>query len=347
MIYKRPQFVEYVISRVIIFALLILTTIVITISFVSPHNALFAMAILIVGFSILIYAIYILVLSIQRELLSINSYFDNIEDEKHLFTQELEDINQTILKILKRAKKREEIKQKYNAKIKLKNAQRGDMISAIAHEFRNPIASIMGYSQTLVEDKDIPTPIHDKFLNKIYNNGTKIEALLSRLVLWNKFESGEASLRPSQFGLYPLIEDIKASLEEKYPNRDIIIKGDRLKLEADFTLIEVVIKNLIENALKYSKDKVIVEITKQKISVTDSGFGIATSDINKITKKFYRSSTHSWDNSMGLGLSIVKSILQLHSSSLEIKSQEHIGSTFSFDISKMVVLNNSLDKGVK
>ena len=337
MIDNRPSFIDYIMSRVIISALIIITFIFIFISIFLPNQALFSMAILVVGFTLLIYIIYRLALGIHTELLTLDSYFEDVDDETHLFTQEFENINQKILKTLKQAKKREELKQKYNTKLKLKNRQRGDMISAIAHEFRNPIASIMGYSQTLVEDKDISPPLHDKFLNKIYNNGTKIESLLSRLVLWNKFESGEASIYPREFELYELIEDIKISLEEKYPNRDIIIKGKKFKIEADPTLIEVVLKNLIENALKYSKNEITVKIERDKVSIVDYGFGIASNEINKITKKFYRSGTHSWDNSMGLGLSIVKSILELHKSSLDIKSQEEVGSTFSFDISGMVV----------
>jgi signal transduction histidine kinase len=88
----------------------------------------------------------------------------------------------------------------------------------------------------------------------------------------------------------------------------------------------------MENALKYSKDEVVVKIDAGKVSVTDKGTGISSSDISKVTKKFYRSGTHSWDNSMGLGLSIVKSILALHGTELEIVSEEEKGSTFSFHI---------------
>jgi len=66
--------------------------------------------------------------------------------------------------------------------------------------------------------------------------------------------------------------------------------------------------------------------------VIDKGTGISSSDITKVTKKFYRSGTHSWDNSMGLGLSIVKRILELHGTELEIKSEEEKGSTFSFHL---------------
>ena len=205
------------------------------------------------------------------------------------------------------------------------------MISAIAHEFRNPIASIMGYAQTLEEDKEIPQALQEKFLNKIYNNGVKIEALLSRLVLWNQFESGEATLHPSQFDLYTLAQEVTTSLEEKYPQREIVLEGSSHMVEADRTLLEIVLKNLIENALKYSKDEVVVKID-DRISVIDKGAGISSSDISKVTKKFYRSGTHSWDNSMGLGLSIVKSILSLHGTELEIESEEEKGSTFSFHI---------------
>jgi signal transduction histidine kinase len=304
----------------------------------DTDTALMAITILILGFSIFIYAIHRGAGRMQRELQMINKYLDklekidNIDYKAHFFTQEFEDINQNLIKVINSAKKREEIKQRYNAKLKLKNRQRADMISAIAHEFRNPIASIMGYAQTLDEDKDIPSELQEKFLRKIYNNGVKIESLLSRLVLWNKFESGEATLHPSHFDLYKLVEEVKASLEEKYPQREILIEGSTYMIDADRTLLELVLKNLMENALKYSKDEVLVKIVGDQLSVIDKGAGISSSDISKVTKKFYRSGTHSWDNSMGLGLSIVKRILALHDTALEIESEEEKGSTFSFHI---------------
>jgi two-component system, OmpR family, phosphate regulon sensor histidine kinase PhoR len=337
---RRPHFTEYIMARLVTLA--VFTSIVFSIIFLLfiPENdiAYKAIGLLILGFSVFIYAIYRGAERMQKELLIINQYLNNLEKTEkidykaHFFTQEFEDINQNLIKVLDSAKKREEVKQRYNAKLKLKNRQRADMISAIAHEFRNPIASIMGYAQTLEEDKEIPYALQEKFLGKIYNNGIKIEALLSRLVLWNKFESGEATLHPSQFDLYLLAQDVKTALEEKYPQRKIVIKGSSYMVEADRTLLEIVLKNLIENALKYSKDEVVVTIDDEQISVIDKGAGISSSDITKVTKKFYRSGTHSWDNSMGLGLSIVKSILALHGTELQIESEEEKGSTFSFHI---------------
>ena len=338
--YRQPHFTEYIMARLVTLA--VATSFIFSILFLTlipdDNIAFISIGLLTFGFSIFIYAINRGANRMQKELQRINTYLENLDKTEkidykaHFFTQEFEDINQNLIKVLNSAKKREETKQRYNAKLKLKNRQRADMIAAIAHEFRNPIASIMGYAQTLEDDKEIPQALQEKFLGKIYNNGIKIEALLSRLVLWNKFESGEATLHPSNFDLYALVNEVKTVLEEKYQQRVIVLEGSTYMVDADRTLLEIVLKNLMENALKYSKDEVLVKIDAGDVSVIDKGTGISSSDISKVTKKFYRSGTHSWDNSMGLGLSIVKSILALHGIELEIESEEEKGSTFSFHI---------------
>jgi len=338
--YNRPHFKEYVMARLVTIAvgIFILFSILLLLMIEDTEVVLLAVMLIALAFSLFIYAIARGADRMQKELATINKYLSRIDkaDEMHykarFFTQEFEEINQNLIKVLKASKKREDVKQRYNAKLKLKNRQRGDMISAIAHEFRNPIASIMGYAQTLEDDKDIPPALQEKFLGKIYNNGIKIEALLSRLVLWNKFESGEATLHPTSFDIYQLALEVKSSLAEKYPTREILIEGESHVIEADRTLLEIVLKNLIENALKYSKEEVVVVVRDGRVSVEDKGAGISADDITKVTKKFYRSGTHTWDNSMGLGLSIVKSILSLHDTKLEIKSEESKGSIFSFSI---------------
>jgi signal transduction histidine kinase len=304
------------------------------------NNADAYMAIVLLGlaFILFVFTIHKGAKRMQKELTTINTYLQNIDTVEKIdyktrfFTQEFEDINQNLIKVLKSSKKREDTKQRYNTKLKLKNRQRADMISAIAHEFRNPIASIMGYSQTLQEDADIPKPLQEKFLGKIYNNGNKIEALLSRLILWNKFESGEAKLSLTKFDIVALLQENQSCLSDKYQERNIIINGTTYIVEADRTLIEIVLTNLIENALKYSKEDITITVKEGIVAVSDKGAGISSTDITKVTKKFYRSGTHNWDNSMGLGLSIVKNILSLHGSKLEIQSQLDVGSTFSFQI---------------
>jgi signal transduction histidine kinase len=334
-----PSFVDFVMGKLIFIATVMgAVDIFLVVSF--ELNSYEIIALIVISMGVLLYAIYKEAVRIQNELRVINRYLKNLDDyhkldkETLFFTKEFENIKQNLIKVLKKAKKREDIKKKYNAKLKLKNKQRADMLSAIAHEFRNPIASIMGYSQTLTDDKDIPQNLRDKFLAKIYNNGAKIESLLSRLVLWNKFESGEAKLHKTKFDTKILLVEIIQSLKEKYKHRDIIIQGDTLEIEADRTLMDVALKNLIENALKYSKDEVIVILESGKICIQDFGVGIKEEDIAKVTKKFYRSGEHNWDNSMGLGLSIVKTIVELHGFKLSIKSKKNEGSTFCIEMGK-------------
>lgn len=238
-----------------------------------------------------------------------------------------------------RYRKKRRFKNKMESKIKIKNRQRNDMISAIAHEFRNPISVIMGYAQTLTDDPNIDTNLRIKFLSKIYDNSHKIEAVLARLILWNKFESKSAKLDISTFSLHELATEIVLTLKEKYINRNIKINSDNSIVEADRLLIGMVMHNIIENALKYSKDDVIVDIKDMTVKTSDSGVGISSDDIASITKKFYRSGTHDWDNSMGIGLSIVKQILKLHNSELIISSIEGSGSSFSFVLKNKMVSN--------
>ena len=338
--YKRPHFKEYVMARLITMAVLLflLFSLLLVLLVKDENTVILVIGLLALSFAIFIFAIARGAKRMQKELNTINTYLKNLDEiesidyKTHFFTQEFEEINQNLMKVLKKSKKREDTKQRYNAKLKLKNRQRADMLSAIAHEFRNPIASIMGYSQTLQDDPEIPSDLREKFLGKIYNNGNKIESLLSRLIMWNKFESKETTLHKTSFDMLTLVNEVKSALEEKYIGRDIQIVAESYVVEADRTLMEVVLKNLIENALKYSKENIIVRIENGVVSVEDKGVGISENELDKVTKKFYRSGTHTWDNSMGLGLSIVKTILNLHGSKLEIQSTKGEGSTFSFKL---------------
>ena len=336
--YERPSLSEYVIARLITIVIFV-TALFALIIFFTPaeyKNNFFYITLFIASQMLLLLSVYYGTKRVAKELKNVENYLSgavaNAEPSARFFTREFESVNRKLIQILRKMQKREKEKRKYTAKIKLKNRQRSDMLSAIAHEFRNPIAAIMGYSQTLTEDEDIPSGLRLKFLGKIYNNGEKIEELLSRLLLWNRFESGEQKLQMSKFNLKPLTSEIAINLEDRYKGREILVEGESLMVRADKALMEIVLKNLIENALKYSKETVVIKLHEYRVEVFDQGVGISKENIEKVTKKFFRTEEHSWDNSMGLGLAIVKQILKLHHTVLEIESEEDKGSIFSFKI---------------
>jgi K+-sensing histidine kinase KdpD len=125
-------------------------------------------------------------------------------------------------------------------------------------------------------------------------------------------------------------------LQGKYPKRTLLYTGESLMINADKTMMDLVITNLTDNALKYSEDKVEIVLDGTRLRVIDHGIGIAAHELELISAKFYRVQKNSWDNSMGLGLSIVSYILKLHTTSLEISSIQGEGSTFGFSLDGLI-----------
>ena len=244
-------------------------------------------------------------------------------------------ISQRLKNLAKKLQNREKQKRKYTAKLRLMNKQRNDILSAISHEFKNPVASIMGYAQTLEEEPDIDIKIRKKFLSKISSNGEKISQMLDRLALSVKFDNNDLDINPSEFDLQLLCEEVVSNIRLKYKDRYIYLHTSKYIINADKTMIELVLINLLDNALKYSENDVEVILENDKLSVVDMGIGIKEEHLDKVTSKFYRVNKNSWDNSMGIGLAMVSYILKAHHSSLEIKSTYAKGSSFSFSLKEM------------
>lgn len=101
-------------------------------------------------------------------------------------------------------------------------------------------------------------------------------------------------------------------------------------------MIELVLINLVDNALKYSDSDVKVVLKEDELYVKDRGIGIKEEHLDKVTSKFYRVKKNSWDNSMGIGLAMVSYILKMHKSKLEINSKFAQGSVFSFSLKEML-----------
>jgi len=285
-----------------------------------------------------LYGAYILSQKIRREIDTIIANLQLIADKEYKigiashFSFEFFEIANYLKKLASKLEKREKQKRKYTAKIKLISQQRSDVISAISHEFKNPIASIMGYAQTLLEDPNAAIQIKKRFLEKIVTNGQKISTMIDRLTLATKFENGDFSTQNSTFDIAKVASDCVQNFREKHPSRTIISDLSEHSITADRTMMDIVISNLIDNALKYSDDAIEVVLENDALHVKDYGIGIKEEDIEKVTQKFYRSNSYSWDNSMGLGLALVSYILKLHHTNLEIQSTLGQGSDFSFKL---------------
>lgn len=246
------------------------------------------------------------------------------------YSHEFNQITRYLSKISKVLAKQNKQKDKYTAKLKSSNSQKDDIITAISHEFKNPISVINGYSQTLIEDENINPNIRKKFLEKIHINGTRLTKLIDTLRLSIRLDEKKQTITYTNVNLYNLSIEVKELLSETYKNRTITITGqENTTILADEMLLTIAVTNLVENALKYSEDTVHIKFTKLFFAVEDQGIGIAEKELKKITDKFYRVSSNTWNNSLGLGLSITTNIIQLHNFKLQIKSVHNQGSTFT------------------
>ncbi|MEJ2373826.1 MAG: HAMP domain-containing sensor histidine kinase, partial [Sulfurimonas sp.] len=224
------------------------------------------------------------------------------------YSEEFSLITKLLTKVSQIIVKQEKKKSKYTNKLKDLNKQKDDIISAISHEFKNPIAVVNGYSQTLLEDQDINPNIRQKFLTKIHNNGVKLSELIDTLRLSLKLDSKQHSLQLSNFNLYDLLEECVENIQINYTGRKIIIEGAKdIEIKADRTMLSIVFSNLIENAIKYSEDEVYINFDQNQIEFIDTGIGISKKD----------------------RLFLVDNIIKLHNFKLDIQSVENEGSTFT------------------
>ena len=272
---------------------------------------------------------------IGKEIVKINFFLDKISKKDYSFNisnsfiKEIDliykKLNQVKIDIIKLDKK---LNQKA-AKIRLKNTQLEGILSAISHEFKNPVAIIKASSDTLKNDSLMSEEFKNKFIEKIIKNSQKIVNLVDKIKL--SFTQKEITLNINEFNLKEIVKDVKNELLEKYKDRNILISGSDTLIKADKILIRQVILNLSENALKYSNDEVILQINEDSFFVKDRGIGIEEENLNLITKRYFRVSKNNWDNSLGLGLYIVKQILKAHNFNFIIKSEFNKGSTFGFE----------------
>jgi signal transduction histidine kinase len=304
---------------------------------------------LVAAFSVLIVIALVIAYNISKktryDILQITHYLDQISAKNYRavlkpeYFREFLQISIMLKNLVKKLHNRDKQKRKHTAKLRLINKQQNDILSAISHEFKNPIAAIMGYAETLHDDLNIDPKIREKFLAKILSNTHRITLMLDRLALSVKLENNDLSIKPSTFDLSEVCTESISILQAKYPNRIIRYNGLSKPVYADKTMIELILTNLIDNALKYSEEEVTLTLTERTLSVSDKGIGIAPAELDKITSKFYRVQKNRWDNSMGLGLSIVSYILKLHDTTLHIESTLGVGSTFSFSLENLIQKN--------
>ncbi len=226
---------------------------------------------------------------------------------------------------------------------------RKEFIGDISHELKTPIFAIQGFVETLLNGALEDSEVNRVFLNKTMRNVNRLIYLTKDLMEISKLETGELKSSLQDIYLWEIISDVVESLQYKAQkeNVDIHVKDfdKNLQVRVDRNQIRQVLINLIENGIKYNRPGGHVEINveqhphepdKINVEVKDTGIGIESKDLSRVTERFFRvdKSRSREKGGTGLGLSIVKHIMEAHGEKITIESEPNKGSVFSFTLTK-------------
>lgn len=246
---------------------------------------------------------------------------------------ELEELRQKAAKLKKETnKKLDEMSLIHTEQDKM----RRDFTANVSHELKTPLTSIKGYSELLrdgiVKSEDIP-----RFAGKIYDESHRLITLVGDIIKLSQLDGNDVEVKIESIDLYELtlavISQLEMAASEK--NVTVTLSGDRASIMGGEQIVEEMIFNILDNAIKYNRDggevkiKIRQRIDGVELEVSDTGIGIAEEDIPHIFERFWRADkSHSKEvGGTGLGLSIVKHGAMFMSAGVSVKSKINEGTT--------------------
>ncbi|TLU82977.1 MAG: PAS domain S-box protein [Chlorobium sp.] len=227
---------------------------------------------------------------------------------------------------------------------RLRNLERmrRDFVSSVSHELRTPLSSIKGYTETLLEGAISDPEYATAFLQIILQESEQLEALVNDVLDLSKIESGriEYHFKPVSIAnaVNRSVELLRRQIEQKQIRLDVTIPEDLPPVFADEEYLDIIVRNLLDNAIKYVDDrngKIRISAFRSgdsvHLDVEDNGIGISTQDLDRIFERFYRvdKARSRKSGGTGLGLSIVKHIVLAHRGNITVRSRLNQGSVFS------------------
>ncbi|MEM8846013.1 MAG: ATP-binding protein [Bacteroidota bacterium] len=237
--------------------------------------------------------------------------------------------------------------------LKIREEYRKDFLGNVSHELKTPLFTVQGYILTLLDGAINDKKVRQKYLARANKGVERLIYIVRDLDLITKLEVGGLKLEKEDFDIIELIQNVFDLLEMKAADKEITLTFDMeypepIFVKADREKIQQVISNLLVNSIKYGHPKGTTELSVENliknkviIRVTDNGEGIPKKHIPRLFERFYRvdQSGSRKEGGSGLGLSIVKHIIEAHDEKIYVESEEEVGSEFSFTLEK--TSNNS------
>jgi PAS domain S-box-containing protein len=226
--------------------------------------------------------------------------------------------------------------------LRASDRMKSEFITTAAHEFRTPLTSIQGFSQVLLTQEDISAEERKEFLTYISERSNALANIVAELLDIARIESGQGlSLNRAPCPVNEVFNQVKPFLKTKATKHrlEVALTEEGTLLNIDKGKIDQVLENLLSNALKYSPEGSLVQIRgalvqkDYRFSVADRGIGMTPEQVAKVFDKFYRGdASHTAVEGVGLGMSVVKHIIEAHGGKIWVESEPGMGTTVSFTV---------------
>lgn len=238
-------------------------------------------------------------------------------------------------------------------------ATRRSFVANVSHELRSPLTSMKGFLEAMY-DGTIPEHEREQYIGLVLSETKRMTVMVNDLLDLARIESGTILLNYETFDINELIRrtliTFEARIVEKRLDLDVRFAQEQCYVYADSTQISQVLRNLIDNAIKYSPDGKMLYVSSYAlrkdvyVSIKDNGIGIPPEDIPHVFDRFYKvekAHTPSPQVGSGLGLSIVKRIIEQHGQTITVRSAKGKGTQFTFSLQKAPLLKRQFEGGKK
>jgi two-component system phosphate regulon sensor histidine kinase PhoR len=232
--------------------------------------------------------------------------------------------------------------------LKVREEYRREFMGNVSHELKTPLFTVQGYLSTLLDGAMKDKALQKKYIERAEKGVERLIYIVEDLDMISKLEMGQLNLEKSNFNVVELIQNVFDLLEMNADKKNIILMFDQkysksINVFADQEKIQQALTNLITNSIKYGKENGTTEVSiedlvenKIIVRVKDNGEGIEQHNIPRLFERFFRvdKSGSRSEGGSGLGLSIVKHIIEGHNEKIYVESEFNKGSEFSFTLEK-------------
>ena len=216
---------------------------------------------------------------------------------------------------------------------------KSNFVAITSHELRTPLGLILGHATFL---REMIEEEHREPMEVIIRNATRLKEIIESLTEVDNYEAGVARIRQRLISVPNVVRDVVSSFQDMAASKNITLQADvcaeELLVEADANKIVVALSNLVRNAITFTNEggHVLVKVESvpgyAQVSVLDDGIGIPAKDLSKVFERFFQVESHLTrrNTGMGLGLSVAKTMIELHGGRIWVESVEGKGSTFIF-----------------